>query len=150
MRPAQPLRKPPLVTVGWLGVTVLPGGEFLHQTSLEWHRLIADHHPAIGTNLFGTSVCRLPQPLLELDGRGTADSKNVMTRVFRSCPSVITEAASEGKSRPAAGGKSHAASVRSMWDDGARSAPAWRNGSITRLTRSARFAMVSPPGTPHS
>jgi len=104
MRPAQPLRTPPLVTVGWLGVTVLPGGEFLHQTSLEWHRLIADHHPAIGTNLFGTSVCRLPQPLLELDGRGTADSKNVMTRVFRSCPSVLNRSYIRGE-EPACSGR---------------------------------------------
>ena len=64
MRPAQPLRMPPLVMVGRLGVTVLPGGKFLHQTSLEWHRLIADRHLAIGTNLFGTSVCRLPQAVV--------------------------------------------------------------------------------------
>ena len=50
---------PPLVTVWRLGVPLLLGGEFLHQASLEWYRLIAEHHLTIGTNFFGTTVWRL-------------------------------------------------------------------------------------------
>lgn len=43
----------------WLGVTILLGAEFLHQTAAEWHTLITRDHLTIATNLFGTTYYSL-------------------------------------------------------------------------------------------
>jgi len=43
----------------WLGVTILLGAEFLHQTAAEWHTLITQDHLTIATNLFGTTYYSL-------------------------------------------------------------------------------------------
>ncbi len=43
----------------WLGVTILLGAEFLHQTAAEWHTLITEDHLTIATNLFGTTYYSL-------------------------------------------------------------------------------------------
>src|ERR1700689_3419511 len=38
----------------WLGLTILLGAEFLHQTAVEWHKLIPKVHLPPANNLFGT------------------------------------------------------------------------------------------------
>jgi cytochrome c oxidase subunit III len=43
----------------WLGLTILLGAEFLHQTAVEWHKLITQDHLTIATNLFGTTYYSL-------------------------------------------------------------------------------------------
>jgi len=43
----------------WLGLTILLGAEFLHQTAVEWHKLITQDHLTIATNLFGTTYYAL-------------------------------------------------------------------------------------------
>jgi cytochrome c oxidase subunit III len=43
----------------WTAGTILLGLEFLRQTALEWHHLIADFHLTITTNLFGTTFYSL-------------------------------------------------------------------------------------------
>jgi cytochrome c oxidase subunit 3 len=43
----------------WTALTILLGLEFLRQTALEWHHLIADWHLTITTNLFGTTFYSL-------------------------------------------------------------------------------------------
>ncbi len=43
----------------WTAVTILLGLEFLRQTALEWHHLIAHWHLTITTNLFGTTFYSL-------------------------------------------------------------------------------------------
>ncbi len=43
----------------WLGFTILLGAEFLHQTAVEWHKLITQDHLTIATNLFGTTYYSL-------------------------------------------------------------------------------------------
>jgi cytochrome c oxidase subunit III len=43
----------------WTAATILLGIEFLRQTALEWHHLIADFHLTITTNLFGTTFYSL-------------------------------------------------------------------------------------------
>jgi len=43
----------------WLGFTILLGAEFLHQTAVEWHKLITHDHLTIATNLFGTTYYAL-------------------------------------------------------------------------------------------
>jgi len=43
----------------WLGLTILLGAEFLHQTAAEWHKLITQDHLTIATNLFGTTYYAL-------------------------------------------------------------------------------------------
>ena len=43
----------------WLGLTILLGAEFLHQTAVEWHKLITQEHLTIATNLFGTTYYAL-------------------------------------------------------------------------------------------
>jgi cytochrome c oxidase subunit 3/cytochrome o ubiquinol oxidase subunit 3 len=42
-----------------LGLTILLAAEFLRQTSLDWYRLIIEHHFTISTNLFGTTFYSL-------------------------------------------------------------------------------------------
>ena len=43
----------------WTALTILLGLEFLRQTALEWHHLIADWNLTITTNLFGTTFYSL-------------------------------------------------------------------------------------------
>ncbi|HLG97397.1 MAG TPA: cytochrome c oxidase subunit 3 [Bryobacteraceae bacterium] len=43
----------------WLGVTILLGAEFLRQTYIEWHKLIAVDGLTIATNVFGTTYYSL-------------------------------------------------------------------------------------------
>ena len=43
----------------WLAATILLGLEFLHQTAVEWHKLIYVDHLTISTNLFGTTYFSL-------------------------------------------------------------------------------------------
>ena len=43
----------------WLAATILLGLEFLHQTAVEWHKLIYVDHLTISTNLFGTTYYSL-------------------------------------------------------------------------------------------
>jgi len=45
--------------VSWVAATAALGGEFLHQTALEWRRLIVVEHLTISTNLFGTTFYSL-------------------------------------------------------------------------------------------
>ena len=42
-----------------MGLTILLGAEFLHQTAVEWHKLITQDHLTIATNLFGTTYYSL-------------------------------------------------------------------------------------------
>jgi len=42
----------------WLGLTILLGAEFLHQTAVEWHKLITQDHLTIATNLSEPRIMR--------------------------------------------------------------------------------------------
>ena len=43
----------------WLTLTILLGAEFLHQTGVEWYKLITQDHLTVATNLFGTTYYSL-------------------------------------------------------------------------------------------
>jgi len=43
----------------WMGITILLGLEFLRQTAIEWHKLIAVDGLTIATNVFGTTYYSL-------------------------------------------------------------------------------------------
>jgi len=45
--------------VSWVVATAALGAEFLHQTALEWRRLIVVDHLTISTNLFGSTFYSL-------------------------------------------------------------------------------------------
>jgi len=45
--------------LGWMGLTILLGLEFLRQTAIEWNKLIYQDHLTIATNLFGTTYYSL-------------------------------------------------------------------------------------------
>jgi len=45
--------------VGWVAATAALGAEFIHQTAIEWRRLIVVDHLTISTNVFGTTFYSL-------------------------------------------------------------------------------------------